>query len=263
MNQTDIPTRSPHPLYELWRAWGRSKICPGDQLSPDQLEQIWACRVSILPLKPETDVDEDRRIVCEFFAKSRLTMRLYGADGSLQGVGAIKLRELHDGQQPYRWIETEYFALSEELRGSLTFSLAALKLCLEPIHWPLRPTYIGGPGYPTSLFFLSRTFPPLYMEGDADIPPQAQHLMDYIIAQYPEDWDPVHRRVKLRTKPKAPSPGWLKGATAHGFYPRFMARCPDWQEGYGVPCVVRWRLTPALSKMIKRWRQQNMGANKP
>lgn len=243
----------PYTRQTLWRAWNQSKLCAGAELSPEQLDQIWACRVGILPLKPGTDVDEDRRVVRDFFAQSRSTMRLYGDDGSLQGVGAVKLHELHDGQRPYRWIETEYFALSEPLRGSLVFSLAAIKLCLQSIRWPLRPTYIGGPGYPTSLFFLSRTFPPLYMEGDADMPDQIRHLMDHIVAQYPDDWEPEQRRVQMRTKPKAPSPGWIKGATAHGFYPRFMARCPDWQEGYGVPCVVRCSLMPAISKLIRKW----------
>lgn len=255
MNQTDTPAQRAHALNKLWRAWRQSKLCAGSELSQDELDQIWACRVNILPLKPEVDLEEDRRIVSDFFAKSQVTMRIYGDVHELQGVGAIKIHELHDGQRPYRWLETEYFALSEPLRGSLTFSLTVLKLCLQPVHWPLRPTYIGGPGYPTSLFFLSRTFPPLYMEGDDDIPPQMQHLIDYIIAQCPKDWDPVHRRVMMRTKPKAPSIGWLKGATAHGFYQRFMARCPDWQEGYGVPCVARFSLRPAISKLGKRWLQ--------
>lgn len=247
-----MPKRAHHLFMHYLQAWQTSTVCPGHELDQAELDAIWRFRISVLPLKESTDVAQDHATLTQFFRDSQLTLRIKDQAGALRGIGAIKLHDLHDGDAPYRWIQTEYFALDDQTRNSLSFQLGALKLGLGIPIKPKLAHYIGGPGYPTSLFFLARHFPPLYMDGDANMPHQVQHLMQHIVNDNLAKWDPQRRIVSMPTRPKPPSQGWLKGATQHGFYPRFIERCPSWQEGYGVPCVVKWSLAQGIQALIKK-----------
>jgi hypothetical protein len=192
--------------------------------------------------------------------QGRRVLRLWNARGQLCG-SVVPL--VHDGSfqgERYRFLVPEYFYLTSEARGSVVGPWAWVR-CLVPL-MPGRGVrfFLGGAGYPAGTLTLDRFLGPMWLYGDAEVPPLVDHLFGWIIEHLGgSGWDPLSGQIDMVTLPPTPSQGWLARSQQREVYRRYVARCPQWQEGRTLPQVAEFslkKLARALLHLPKRgWRR--------
>jgi hypothetical protein len=218
--------RAPTPLFLESPA--------GSVLDEATIDEMWALRTRIFPLKPEVDPTADRAAFGQRVAMGQRTMLLRDPAGILRGTFSMHWRPSPDGSQ--LWLMPEYGYLDPAYRGHPALSWGVARGLLHALSVAKgRPLWFAGIGYPRSHQSLARALGPLYTLADDTLPPDAEAVLHALRTSFAGDhWCPTTHRVWLPTQPRdrrpeTPSAAWL----------RFERICPNWQEGYGVGLAAR------------------------
>jgi hypothetical protein len=222
------------------------RVDPGAALPEPTLDEMWALRARVLPLKAST-AQETEGEVARFRAVVRRAThvaRLLDDAGALVAMGAIR-RATHAAPQLGAVVELEaaYLAASHGIRGRPGMLWAAwstlARIAWAPERGDVRPrsALLTGVAYPGSAMLLG-ALGRVTLWGDAASSAEAA-LLERVRAAHAEQWDPVRACVSMRTLPLPPTSAWRARAAENPLYRRFVARCPDWIEGYGLPIAVR------------------------
>lgn len=241
----------------------RLHVDPGAALSDSILDQMWALRGSVLPLKRSLAAGIEGELV-RFRADVRSAthvVRLLDEGGVLLGMATLR-RSLSSLPLLGSVVELEaaHLAVARRIRGtpivlwSVWSTLVRLAWVQEGGVVP-RPALLTTVAYPSSAMLLD-AFGRVTLWGDA-APPAEAALLDRLRATHVERWDAVRSCVSMRTCPHPPTPSWEARAARNSLYRRFVARCPDWAQGYGLPIAVRLDLLRAMRGLVReggrRW----------
>ncbi len=250
----------------------RDRVEPGAGHSDAVIAEMGALRGRAAPLKPELDrTAEADRFVATVRSATHVA-RAYDHTGALVVMGVmrrsvVEIPRVGDVAE----LDAAYLAAERTVRGGLgvlaSVSLGLLRTLLRPEHdapgppvrprrgGPPPPSVLTGVAYPGSVMLLGE-LGRVTLWGDA-APPAEAALLERVRASHAERWDPVRECVITRMIAPAPTPGWYARAARNPLYQRFVARCPYWAEGYGLPVAIRLDpLTVArgmLRQAARRW----------
>jgi hypothetical protein len=209
----------------------RFSVPRGRDLDETTLRAMYELRARLMNLKPEVDRDADFASfsrVCRSADRALLFKngpRLVGMT-----IGLLHRYE-RDGQRRVTAL-AEYIQIEREVRGSLLATagfLAMLALVLRPLDLRAR-WFAGGVGYPASVLFGARLGAKIWIDGDADAPPEVIETFAWFADKMSAKRDPVTRHVVMATRPPPLHPRLLD----HPEYAHYVARNDRWQEGIGV-----------------------------
>lgn len=234
----------------------RVTLTDGAELDEPALRELWAFRLGIVWLKPHVLPEDDFEKFSGYCRQGRRVLRLWNARGQLCG-SVVPL--VHDGSfqgERYRFLVPEYFYLTPEARGSMVASWAWVRCIVPLMPGPGVRFFLGGAGFPAGTLTLDRFLGPTWLYGDEAVPPVVEHLFAWIIEHLGgSGWDPLTGQIDMRVVPPSPSERWLARAQQREVYRRYMARCPQWQEGRTLPQVAQFsarKLARALLLLPKR-----------
>ncbi len=241
----------------------KATLTDGSELGEPAIRELWSFRLSIMRLKPHVPPERDFERFARHCWDARRILRLRDERGVLCGM-AVPL--VYDGTfqgEQYRLVVPEYFYLTPELRGRAV-ALWAWVRSLVPLTWK-RGTHIflGGTGYPAGALTLDRFLGPVWLYGDAQVPPLASQVLGWIVTHMAGDgWDSAGHQVVMDTLPPPPSEWWLARNQERGLYRRYVERCPQWQEGRTLPLVTQfstWKVVKSFLHVPRRWWSHHRG----
>ncbi|WP_428262033.1 hypothetical protein [Haliangium sp.] len=246
------------------RARVRVELVPGHGLGDDELRAMWRFRLEYAPLRAEVDPDDDFRRFVARCRESRTVMRCFDDAGRLGALLTVLFRDGRGAAGAYRCALPEYGFVHPALRGHPTVMVGWLRM-LAPVLVPRpgRALFLAGSAYLPSYVNLSRYAPPVWSVHDAPAP--ARQVLDELIAALPpERWDAARGVARMPTQPVDPGPVWHSRHAAAPGYQRYLARCPDWREGYSllVVCPAGPRLLARAGVGLMRRHRRRWGAGR-
>jgi hypothetical protein len=226
-------------VRRMWRA--TVTVTHGRTLSPDALRELSDFRRSIMTMKPDVDLDADFGRFRGFVTRCPIVMCVRDEGGALRGSFVVRWIEGERGGRPWRLVLPEYGFFHPSLRGSPAFPWAALRaMAAHPNVLRGRDVFIGGVGYPTGVLALEGLFAPVQFLSDPHLDDDARHHLERVVTEIAGPrFDAATGRVCMPTLPPRPSARWFRRMAARPTLARYQAQCPDWLDGYALPCVVR------------------------
>jgi len=237
--ESDGRATSPDNARRLWEL--RVELSDGRRLGGDALREMSDFRRSIMRMKPEVDLDADFERFAAFITRCPIVMRARDRDGALRGTFVVRwIDGVRDGRR-WRLVLPEYAFFHPSLRGSPALPWAVLRaLCSRLDVLVGHDVYLGGVAYPTGVLALDGIFGPARFLSDPDLDAPTRESLERIVAEIAgARFDAATGRVNMPTRPPRPGPRWFERMAARPIFARYEARCPEWLDGYALPCVFR------------------------
>jgi hypothetical protein len=234
------------------------RIDPGAALPEQALAEMRALRASVLPLQPSVDPTDDAARFDAVIRRATHVARLVDRTGTLLAMGTIRRERLElPDCGPVIELGAEYLAAHRRVRGGPGLLWGAWRAMVR-IGFGARepgPRVLTAVAYPGSLLLLG-TLGPVTLWGEAAAPAE-RALLQRLRDANASRWHPARACVAMPTRPVPPTPGWRERTARDPLYGRYLARCPDWEGGWGLPIAVRIdpiRATWALARDgTRRW----------
>lgn len=223
------------------------------------LRELNAFRLSVMRLKPTTDPDADFAEVVRACRSSEHVAWLRDGAGVLCASFILSTLRGEASGRRHKTYTLNYAFARPDVRGHPAYLWLGLRvMLLELARWRGEALWVGGVGYPASVLALDRAFGPLSLGGD-EVPEHVRPLLDRAIAEEAGNrWEPAAARMNMPTIPPVMSDGWYARAEGDPLYRRYVARCPDWTEGYALACLGRLRPARAIAAVMGRALQRRM-----
>ena len=155
---------------------------PGHALSRSELEELWAVRRRGIELRSEIDAQADFAHFADILCQSVVVGRVLDPQGRARGMLAIRASWETYADRRYRLLLPEYSFVDRQYRGHPTVAFMFLRILLAVVRVRSRaPHLLGGFGYPTSFMRRASWAPPLYIDGDPELPGLIAHALERII----------------------------------------------------------------------------------
>lgn len=229
----------------------RARICAPDQLTDQELRQLWELRLELIDLKPEVAPEQDWEKFLRTVRGCSLVIRMWDGPALLGFYVLFQFDGVVQGHR-YRWLGTEYGFIRPAWRRHPWIALQYLRVMAHC--WSRRPGvrhYIGGIGYPTGAMSLTSIQPRLLLWGDEGLTPMEEQIFARMLELFaPKGMTP--QGVWMPTLPSALHPRWLKRHGASPELARFLERSPHWEQGYGWPTLVKGSPLHLLQNILQR-----------
>lgn len=221
----------------------RVSLCDGRELSPDSLREMSDFRRSIMSMKPEVDLDTDHEHFAGFITRCPIVVRVRDRSGALRGTFAMHWVDGGRAGRRWRLFVPDYAFFHPSLRGSPALPWAIFRtITLRPHLLIGREVFLGGVGYPTGALALEKVFGPIRLRSDLDLDGPTREVLDWLVTEFAgQKFDVATGRVWMPTRPPRPSARWFERMASRPTFARYVAQCPDWLDGYGLPLVCRVR----------------------
>ncbi|MCA9527181.1 MAG: hypothetical protein KC549_12890 [Myxococcales bacterium] len=222
-------------------------------LADADVDTLWRLRGRLIDLRPEIDPADDR---AAFFACIRAAHRvavLTDAEGEVVGFQDISV---------HKWpklliLQGEYGFLEPRWRGHPMLPIMTLLLIVPPWvrHQRGRDAWYVGDAYPSGFLPFARSFPVVYLAGEADVPAAAADFVAWLPQRlYGDTWEPEASRVRLRTRPRPPV---VRSARDAAVVERYERVNPGWAGGYAafllLPLDARFlQGLPTIGRRLRR-----------
>ena len=247
------------PIRLLRRAGDRAGVwrsthVPGSSLTEEALRAMWRFRLGIFELKPTCDPEADWRAFADYCRQSQIVTRLFDSAGALQGMVVMRWQTKNHGGKPYTVLLPEFMFLTPAARQRTILPRMYAEVTARCVPVLLSgPTYLAGFGYPSGFLSADRLVGRMHFRDEPHGDALVAHIFDTLVTLAGDRWI-AERAVKdMPTLPRTLTARW---ATAQGRHPRFndyIARCPDWAEGYTLPLVGRVTLQGAFARLTRRF----------
>lgn len=206
-------------------------------------------RWSVMRPKPTTDRAADFE---KFAAACRAADHVAWLRDAAGAICASFVIDSYTGSaegRSYRLYCLDYAFVRADLRGHPAYLRLGLRaMAHELARWRGEALFAGGTGYPASVLALGRAFGHVHLGGDDDLPPLERALMARVVDEVAGDrWQADRQRMDMPTLPPPLSPALSARAVHDPLFHRYLARCPDWTEGYALACLARVRPLIAIA----------------
>jgi hypothetical protein len=211
----------------------RLSISAGHTLDTDALDELYALRGRLMRLRSDVRPEVDRSKVDRFVRGASHVLRGHDESGALRMMAIVDRYEITVGGERVIVHLAEYGFIDLEYRGHPGLLLLYLRVAARDL-LGRTPVYGCGIGYPPSVLAGARHLGPVILPGSTNDPTVAAcfaHVAERIGGL---DCDVRSGRTMMRTVPPEPPAWWWEMARSDPNYDEFVARCPDWQAGFGV-----------------------------
>jgi hypothetical protein len=237
----------------------------GATLTAAQLLAMSQLRSSVMQIKPDVDPARDFEKFCVFCQRCRTVCLFYAPNGELVGMTNFLLEVLPDPAGRQHWfINPDYIFMRADYRGHPALPRCLLRVMLRYLLlWRGEPIWFGGLGYPTSLMFVDDICDALQLSSDPAQPDMGRHLIERLIQDCGSNWDARRGCASMPTVPPPMGARWLQQAEQSPFYQRYVAACPDWQNGYALVGIARLHPLSAIARMLGKGLRRVLGRREP
>ncbi len=235
------------------------KAIPGQKLTPETLQAMSDLRRSIMNMKPEVDLNADFAWFTSICRACYQAFLFYDEQKQLVGMYVVLLQPGRSVQgKSYLLVLIEFGLFLPHCRGNPALPRSSISLLAAILRqWRGQSLWVGSIGYPAGELAIEMIFGDLVLWGEAGLSPIQAELLDNVVRIIAgKKWDATKGWMVMATRPPAMSPVWWKKAKTHPLYARYVRLCPNWEQGFCVPCVGQVRplaiFGRVLGKMLKR-----------
>jgi hypothetical protein len=235
------------------------KNIPGHELTPETLQAMSDLRRSIMSIKPEVDLNADFAWFTSICRASHKAFLFYDEQQKLVGMYVVLLQSGRSAQgRPYLLVLIEFGLFLPHCRGNPALPRSSVFLLLAILRqWRGQSLWVGSIAYPAGKLAIEMIFGDLVLWGEAGLSSTQTVLLENIVRMIAgKKWDAAKGWMVMATRPPAMSSTWWEKAKKHASYARYVRLCPNWEEGFCVPCVGQVRplviLRRGLGNMLKR-----------
>lgn len=234
---------------------------PGKDLTVQQLQAMGQLRSSVMQLKPGLDLARDFEKFCAFCTSCQDVCLFYAPDGELVGTVSFRLVLLQDtGGRDHWFINPDYVFMRADYRGHPAFARNALTVIAGYLlKWRGEAIWFGGIGYPAALMFTNDMCGPIALSCDPPQPDMGRQLIVQLMQECGSNWDAQRDCVCMPTIPPNMGARWQARAASDPMYQRYVAACPNWQDGYALVGIARLRPLPTLARILGKGLRRMLG----
>ncbi|MFZ5439982.1 MAG: hypothetical protein ACOZQL_08225 [Myxococcota bacterium] len=216
-------------------------------LSERALRDLWAFRVSVMGLRPETDAEADYASFCACLRRCEFVW-VDEAGDEVVGMYAFVLRALeHEGAPVAVW-EGEYACVSPRHRKGWKIVLSvAASIAYMRLRFPRHRAYVFGAAYLPS-FLMLHQMGPAFLHDDPRLSDSERRLLHRLASEY-RTWDPATGTIALPTRPVEPRLTPPRDPKLREPWERYLKHNPRWFEGTSSAVLKRLDgLGPAIAR---------------
>lgn len=236
----------------------------GKDLTPAQLLEMSNLRRSVMGMKPETDLALDYAKFCEFCQSCFMIALFRDTHGKLVGTTCYaRHRGTTAAGQRYLLIIPDYGFMLPQYRAHPGFVRAMLRMGVRVLAmWRGEQVWFGSIAYPSVMLLYEEMFAHVYLSGDSNVPPMAQSMLDWVQQNVAgKRWDAQTGCANMPTIPPVMSDKWQANADTRPMYQRYIAKCPNWRNGFTLAGVSPMNpigmLWAGLRKFVRRMVRRN------
>jgi len=220
----------------------RTRVLAAAHVSDALAREAWDLRLRHVALRTEVDPDEDlARFTSYLRAAGGRLATARDAAGALRGTLHMRSVRTRVEGRSVSVAVPEYGFVDEVLRGTNWIGFAAARLMVGHVLRNVgRELYLGNAAYLPSWLALRRHVPraDVFVLGDAGLPRRQERVLRWLGAElWGAGLDEDRALVRLSTQPRAAQRE--PRARSREAMADYLARNPDWRDGWGIMMVVR------------------------
>lgn len=218
------------------------KIKKGSEISPQEMEEMYAVRSHFMNLKPEVPKEKDFQFFKETVESAGQVFLFTTPAGSIKGLYTVAqfIERCGVTGKKRLVIEPEFGFIMEEYQGKYMSKTVQRNAIRSLIKHPFLPKFLLGPAYPASYFTLKKYGKNVYTWLDENIPADIKDVLYTYAKRHEMLEDGQFSGIKsLYTIPKKTADKDLERLKRNESYAHYNRLNPNWQQGHGLVTLTK------------------------